>query len=116
MVGLTVWHNPRCSKSRAVLALLEKKHLHPQIVLYLETPPSAHEIRNAVKTLGISPRDLIRKKEPVYTRLQLRAPHLKDNDLIAAMAKHPILIERPVIFFKNRAVIGRPPEAIFQIL
>lgn len=116
MVGLTVWHNPRCSKSRAVMTLLEKKHLHPKVILYLETPPSPQEIRAAVKALGMSPRDLLRTNESVYTRLKLSAPHLKDHELIAAMASNPILIERPVVFYKNRAVIGRPPETIFKIL
>jgi arsenate reductase len=112
---LTIYHNPRCSKSRETLALLEGRGLAPRIVKYLETPPTAAELADLVKMLGIRPEALVRKGEDVY-RSQYAGRTLSDAEWIAAMAEHPVLIERPIVVAGNRAVIGRPPERVSAIL
>jgi arsenate reductase (glutaredoxin) len=111
----TLWHNPRCSKSRQTLTLLQNAGYAPVIVEYLETTPTRAEIRAALKHLGIKAADLIRPREKTFKTLGLSLLDPPDR-LIAAMAAHPILIERPVVFFQNRAVIGRPPEAALELL
>ncbi len=111
-----IWHNPRCSKSRATLALLEEHGIRPKIVLYLETPPDADEIDRVLGLLGRTPRELMRRKEPEYRELGLDDPALARDALIAAMAAHPRLIERPVVIRGERAALGRPPEAVLDIL
>jgi arsenate reductase len=113
---VTIYHNPRCSKSRATLQLLEAKGLKPKIVEYLKTPPSAAELKSIIKKLGLKPRDLIRKGEPLYAELGLEDRDLSDDRLIALMAKHPILIERPIVVSGGKAAIGRPPEKVLEIL
>lgn len=113
---VTIWHNPRCSKSRGTLELLQERGITPGIVDYQRTPPSAADIARALKLLGMQPRDLMRKGELVYTELALDNPALTREQLIDAMAKHPILIERPIVFANGRAAIGRPPEAVLTIL
>jgi len=113
---VTIWHNPRCSKSRATLTLLEEKGISPEIRLYLEKPPSEEEIGNALDLLGIGPRNLMRKGEPAYKKNNLGAETLGRGELISAMAANPILIERPVVFANGKAAIGRPPENILGIL
>lgn len=113
---LTIYHNPRCSKSRRTLELLEERGLKPEIVNYLETPPSAKELAAILKALGAAPRDIIRKKEDPYKDLGLEDPAVSDEALIAAMVKNPILIERPIVVNGDRAAIGRPPEAAIDIL
>jgi arsenate reductase len=112
---LTIYHNPRCSKSRETLALLEGRGLAPRIVKYLETPPTAAELADLVKMLGIRPEALVRKGEDVY-RSQYAGRTLSDAEWIAAMVEHPVLIERPIVVAGNRAVIGRPPERVSAIL
>ncbi|HXV73129.1 MAG TPA: arsenate reductase (glutaredoxin) [Sphingomonadales bacterium] len=116
MAQAVIWHNPRCSKSRAALALLEKRGVKAKVVLYLETPPSAADIKKALGLLRMAPRGLLRKGEGVYSRLGLGNPALTHAALIAAMARHPILIERPVVFCGRKAALGRPPEAVLEIL
>jgi len=111
-----IWHNPRCSKSREALALITARGLNPTIVLYLEAPPSAAEIRLAAKTLGVSLREMIRSKENAYCDLNLDDPSLSDERLAKVMAENPALIERPIVFARGKARIGRPPEAILEIL
>lgn len=115
MATLTIYHNPRCSKSRETLALLEGRGLAPRIVKYLETPPTAAELADLVKMLGIRPEALVRKGEDVY-RSQYAGRTLSDAEWIAAMVEHPVLIERPIVVAGNRAVIGRPPERVSAIL
>lgn len=115
MATLTIYHNPRCSKSRETLALLEGRGLSPRIVKYLETPPTAAELADLVKMLGIRPEALVRKGEDVY-RSQYAGRTLSDAEWIAAMVEHPVLIERPIVVAGNRAVIGRPPERVSAIL
>lgn len=111
-----IYHNPRCSKSRAALQLIEERGIKPQIVQYLVTPPTADELAALLKVLGIGPRALLRTGEPAYTALGLARPDLPDRVLIEAMALHPILIERPIVVSGKRAVVGRPPERVLEIL
>jgi arsenate reductase (glutaredoxin) len=112
---LTIYHNPRCSKSRETLALLEGRGLAPRIVKYLETPPTAAELADLVKMLGIRPEALVRKGEDVF-KAKYAGRTLSDAEWIAAMVEHPALIERPIVVAGNRAVIGRPPERVSAIL
>jgi len=113
---VTIWHNPRCSKSRATLQLLRDRGIEPEIRPYLEEPPSAAELQKMLGRLGIAPRDLLRKGEQEYKDLGLADPALGDAQLIAAMAAHPRLIERPIVATGGRAALGRPPEAVLAIL
>ena len=113
---VTIYHNPRCSKSRQTLALIEEKGVTPKIVDYVKTPPSAAELKRVLKKLGLKPRDILRKGEAVYAELGLDDKDLKDDALIALMVKNPILIERPIVVSGDRAALGRPPEAVLKIL
>ena len=114
MTQPTIWHNPRCSKSRETLAILEDEGFSPVIVKYLEATPTADEIRDTLALLGIAANDLIRKGESVYKELGLA--NATEADLIAAMATHPILIERPVVFHNGKVSLGRPPKSVLGIL
>lgn len=113
---VTIYHNPRCAKSRQTLTLLEEKGVSPGIVEYLKTPPSAAELKTILKMLGLRPRDLMRKGEPLYAELGLKDRDLDDDALIALMVTNPILIERPIVVSGGKAAIGRPPEAVLEIL
>jgi len=115
-MSLTIFHNPRCSKSRAALSLLEERGLAPTIVRYLDEPPDADTLESLLNLLGLEPRDLMRKKEPEYQALGLDDPSLTREALVAAMAAHPRLIERPIVIQDGRAVLGRPPERVLDIL
>ena len=108
----TIYHNPRCSKSRQTLALLEERGIGPRVVEYLKTPPSAAELKTILKKLGLRPRDLMRKGEPLYAELELKDRELDDDALIALMVANPILIERPIVVSGGKAAIGRPPESV----
>ncbi len=116
MADITIYHNPRCSKSRQTLALLEEGGASPELVLYLDTPPSEVEIRGLLAKLGLSPRELMRKGEEVYKEKGLADDSLSEEQLIAAMSAHPILIERPIVVSGDRAVLGRPPENVLDLL
>ncbi|HEY0285877.1 MAG TPA: arsenate reductase (glutaredoxin) [Pseudomonas sp.] len=116
MTDLTLYHNPRCSKSRGALELLEARGLAPTIVRYLETPPDAAQLRDLLSKLGIGARQLLRTGEDEYKTLNLADTSLSDEQLIAAMAAHPKLIERPILIVGDKAVMGRPPEKILEIL
>jgi arsenate reductase len=111
-----ILHNPRCSKSRATLALLQEKGIDPEIILYLETPPSTKELGDIVKKLGIKPADLLRKGEAEYAELNLGQQNLGREDLLRIMHQHPRLIERPIVIANGKAAIGRPPESVLRIL
>jgi arsenate reductase len=111
-----LYHNTRCSKSRGALELLAARGIEPELVYYLETPPSPAELRELLGKLGIGARGLLRSGEPEYAELGLNDPSLDEDALIAAMAEHPRLIERPVFVNGDRAVIGRPPERVLEIL
>jgi arsenate reductase len=117
---VTIYHNPRCSKSRATLALLEVRGIAPTIVPYLDTPPSAACIGELLALLGSSPRALIRRQEAAYRENGLDDLAVSDERLIAAMAEHPILIERPIVVVERagqrKAALGRPPEAVIDLL
>lgn len=116
MTDLTLYHNPRCSKSRSTLQLLEDRGVQPTLVRYLETPPTAEQLRDLLSKLGISARQLLRTGEDEYRELNLANTALSDADLIDAMAAHPRLIERPILVAGDRAVIGRPPENVLELL
>lgn len=116
MTDLTLYHNPRCSKSRGALELLQARGLTPDIVLYLETPPDAAQLRELLTKLGKNARQLLRTGEDAYKQLNLADASLGEEDLIAAMVANPKLIERPILVAGNKAVIGRPPENVLELL
>jgi arsenate reductase len=113
---ITIWHNPQCSTSRKVLELLRAEGHEPRIVEYLKTPPSRAEIAAVVKQLGIPARGLLRKKAPPYAEMGLDDPALPDDRALDAMVQHPVLIERPVVITNKGARIGRPVEAVREVL
>ena len=115
MSDIKIWHNPRCSKSRQALKLLEEQGVAPQVVKYLDTPPTKEEIKALLKMLGISARELMRTKEAIYKELGLKDVE-EEEKLIEAMAAHPKLIERPIVIKGDKAVVGRPPEKVFEIV
>lgn len=110
------YHNPRCLKSRQALALLRERGLEPELVTYLDNPPDAETLRALISKLGISARALLRTGESVYAELGLDEASLDDEALINAMVSHPILIERPIFENGDRAVIGRPPERVLELI
>jgi len=115
-MAITILHNPRCSKSRQTLELLKEKGVEPVIVEYLKDTPTQAELTEIVRMLKITPRGLMRKKEAPYKELGLDDPSLTDDQLIAAMVANPVLIERPIVISGGRAALGRPPEAVLEIL
>ncbi|MDT8346097.1 MAG: arsenate reductase (glutaredoxin) [Thermohalobaculum sp.] len=112
---VTIWHNPRCSKSRAALALIRARGIEPRVVEYLAAPPGVAEIRDALMRLGLPAHALLRRCEPAC-RAQGLGPGTDEATLIAAMAAEPVLIERPVVLAPNGACIARPPERVADIL
>jgi arsenate reductase len=114
-MSVTIFHNPRCSKSRETLKLIEARGVQPKIVEYLKTPPSAAELKSILKKLGLKAADIVRKGEPLYAELGLKDRILDEDALIALLVKHPILIERPIVVAGGKA-IGRPPETVLAIL
>lgn len=113
-MSVTIYHNPRCSKSRATLALLQERGIKPVVIDYLKTPPTAAELFHLLKLLGLRPDGLIRKNEAEYKAIA--DLDLNEDGLLAAMVKFPKLIERPIVVANNRAAIGRPPENVLEIL
>lgn len=113
---VTLYHNPRCSKSRETLALLQARDIEPTIVLYLETPPTAKALKALLGLLQIPARQLLRKSEDAYKELNLADASLSETALINAMVAHPKLIERPIAIHGEKAIIGRPPENVLHIL
>ncbi|KAA5606984.1 arsenate reductase (glutaredoxin) [Roseospira marina] len=111
---VVMYHNPRCSKSRATLSLLRDRGIEPEVVPYLDAPPDADTVRRLLQLLKMAPRDLMRKKEA--REAGLADPDLNDEALIAGMIAHPIVIERPIVVANGRARLGRPPEAVLEIL
>lgn len=112
----TIYHNPRCSKSRQTLQLLEQAGVQPEVVLYLEQTPNASQLGEIIHKLGISPRHLLRKGEDAYKEQNLSDDSLSDQQLIDAMVTSPKLIERPIVVKGDKAVLGRPPENIQSLL
>lgn len=113
---ITLYHNPRCSKSRQALALLQEHGIEPDVRLYLENPPSAAELKKLLAALGIRARDLLRTGEDAYKTLELQQESLSEAALIKAMVSHPKLIERPIAIKSDKAIIGRPPENVLALL
>ena len=115
MANVTIWHNPRCSKSRNAATLLEEKGIDAEVVKYLDTPPTKEELVEVLKMLGISARELMRTKEAIYKELNLKEETNEDK-LIEAMVANPKLIERPIVIKEGQAAIGRPIENIIDLL
>lgn len=111
-----IYHNPRCSKSRQTLQLLQEHGVEPEVVEYLKTPPDKETLKNILSQLQLSPRDLMRHKENEYTENHLDDPSLSDDELIEAMLKHPKLIERPIVVTDKGTTIGRPPENVLEVV
>lgn len=112
---VTIWHNPRCSKSREALKLLEARDLDVTVRRYLDDAPSAAELEAVLERLGVEPRDLMRTKDALYRELDLGRAELGRDELIAAMVEHPALIERPVVIAETGVVLGRPPEKVHAL-
>ena len=115
-MSATIYHNPKCSKSRQTLELLRKKGVNPIIIEYLKNPPTLETLKIILMQLGFEPRDLMRKKEAIYDACGLDNSSLSDDDLISFMVKYPVLIERPIVLANNKAIIGRPPEQVLEII
>jgi arsenate reductase (glutaredoxin) len=117
MTNFCIFHNPRCSKSRQALQLLQDKGCEVEVIEYLKTPPSAEQLRNIVNMLGMSSvRDLLRENEPEYEEYDLSDPNLKEDQLIEIILDNPRLIERPIVIKDGKAKIGRPPESVLDLL
>ena len=115
MSKVTIWHNPRCGKSRDSFKLLEERGIDAEVVKYLDTPPTKEEIKEVLKMLGVSAREMMRTKEAIYKELDLKNEE-DEEKLIEAMAAHPKLIERPIVIKDGKAAIGRPIEKVIEIL
>ena len=115
-MSISIYHNPRCSKSRQTLQLLEQQQLTPQVIQYLDTPPDAATLSHLLDMLGLTPRELMRKGEAEYKTSGADDPSLSREQLIALMVRFPKLIERPIVVSGGKAVIGRPPERVLEIL
>lgn len=116
MTTVTIWHNPRCSKSRQTLELLRTKGIEPVIREYLGQPPSMAEVETLIAQLGGDPAALIRDGEPEFKALDMKKPDLDKASVAKAIVAHPVLLQRPVVVFGKKAAIGRPPEAVLSIL
>lgn len=115
-MSVTIYHNPRCSKSRQTLALLQERGIEPKVVEYLKTPPSATKLTEILKLLGMQPRELMRRKEAAYKEAGLDDEGLAKKDLVKGMVDNPVLIERPIVLANGKAALGRPPEQVLDIL
>lgn len=113
---VTIYHNPRCSKSRQTLGLLQDRGVEFRVIEYLKTPPTADQLERILTLLSLEPRELMRRNEKEYKSLNLDDPSLSRDALINAMIAHPILIQRPIVLTDNQAAIGRPPEAVLDVL
>lgn len=110
-----IYHNPRCSKSRQTLAVLEAEGISPTVIEYLKTPPTQETLSGLLSMLGMTPRELLRKGEAVYKELNLKDTTLSDEALLTAMIENPKLIERPIVVHNGKAAIGRPPESVLSL-
>ncbi len=115
-MSITIYHNPRCKKSREGLAFIREQGIEPTVVEYMKNPLSTDELKKMLQLLGMKPRELMRNKEKAYREQNLKDPALSDNALIEAMLKEPKLIERPVVVAAGKAVLARPAEKIAEIL
>jgi arsenate reductase len=113
---ITIYHNPRCTKSRQTLALIEEAGVKPRVVLYLDTPPTEAELDRILKMLDLGPTELMRKNESIYAELGLAGKTLSRREAIKLMVENPRLIERPIVVKGNKAILGRPPENVRVLL
>ena len=113
---MKIYHNPRCSKSRQTLQRIADAGARPEVIEYLKTPPTAEELDGVLKKLRLEPRELMRTKEPVYKELGLASRELSRSDAIQVMIENPVLIERPIVIEGNKAIIGRPPKNVDELL
>lgn len=113
---VVIYHNPRCSKSRQTLQLLQDRGIEPEVIEYLKTPPDKAKLRQLLKLLGMKPRELMRSRETAYQEAGLDRDDVSDDQLINAMVAHPVLIERPIVVANGKAALGRPPEQVLEIL
>ena len=116
MEALSIFHNPRCSKSRKTLEIIEINDVEVQVILYLQDPPSVSELNSLLEKLGMKASELVRKGESIIKELHIDLFSISNDDLISIMAEHPILIERPIVFNESSAIIGRPPENVEELL
>ena len=116
MEALSIFHNPRCSKSRKTLEIIEINDVEVQVILYLQDPPSVSELNSLLEKLGMKASELVSKGESIIKELDIDLSSISNDDLISIMAEHPILIERPIVFNKSLAIIGRPPENVEELL
>ena len=116
MEALSIFHNPRCSKSRKTLEIIEINDVEVQVILYLQNPPSVSDLNSLLEKLGMKASELVRKRESIIKELDIDLSSISNDDLIAIMAEHPILIERPIVFNESLAIIGRPPENVEELL
>jgi arsenate reductase len=115
-VRLIIYHNPSCSKSRETLQILKNSNLTPRVIEYLDEPPTRQELKAIIKMLGVSARDLLRTNEQIYQQAKLENDALSEDEIIAAICQHPVLLQRPIVVSGNRAVIGRPPAKVLNII
>ena len=115
-MSIIIYHNPRCSKSRQTLAILEDKGMNVDVIEYLQTPPDAATLKTLINKLGITAKDLLRKGEDEFKQAGLDKENITDEEIIQAMVKYPKLIERPIVVYKDKAALGRPPENVLAIL
>lgn len=115
-MSVTIYHNPRCSKSRQTLQLLREHAIEPQIIEYLKTPPDPKTLDRLLQMLGLEPRELMRRKEAEFRALNLDDAQLSRSQLIQAMVDNPKLIERPIVVNGAKAALGRPPEQVLDVL
>lgn len=116
MSNFIIYHNPRCSKSRQTLALLNERGCEPKIFLYLEEELTTENLKEVLQKLNMEPRELLRKGEEEYRKNNLSDDRLNNEDLIKFMIKHPKLIERPIVVKENKAILGRPPENVLKLI
>jgi arsenate reductase len=111
-----IYHNPGCSKSRETLQILQHSNIEPEIIHYLENPPSALELKRIIQMLGVSAWDLVRRSEQVYKDASLDEDSMSDDDIIDAICKYPALLQRPIVICADKAIIGRPPTLVLEII
>ena len=116
MEALSIFHNPRCSKSRKTLEIIEINGVEVKVILYLQDPPSVSELSSLLEKLGMKASEMVRKGESVIKELDIDLSNISNDDLISIMVEHPILIERPIVFNESSAIIGRPPENVQELL
>jgi arsenate reductase len=113
---VVIYHNPKCSKSRETLQILQDNNIEPEIIDYLKDPPTAQALKNIIAMLGVSARDLMRSTEAAHKEANLEDDSLSDDDIIAAICRYPALLQRPIVVSGNKAIIGRPPVRVLEII